>query len=120
MPLAREHDARIVVLDGDRDVRERLVVAEPHVERRPVPLDQVLLQVERLDLGVGDDHLDVLDPLRQLRDRRASIRARLEVAADARAQRFRLAHVQNLAPLVAEEVDARLGRKRLQLVFERF
>ena len=53
VPLAREHDARVVVLDGDGDVRERLVVAQPHVERRPVALDEVLLEVQRLDLASG-------------------------------------------------------------------
>ena len=75
VPLAREHHPRVLVLDGDRDVRERLVVAEPHVERRPVPLDEVLLEVERLDLAAGDDHLDVGDPLRQLPDLRAAVAA---------------------------------------------
>ena len=34
VPLAREHDARVLVLHGHRDVRERLVVAQPDVERR--------------------------------------------------------------------------------------
>ena len=63
VPLAGEHDARVLVLDRDGDVRERLVVAEAHVERRPVALDEVLLEVERLDLAAGDDHLDVGDPL---------------------------------------------------------
>ena len=62
--LAREHHAWVLVLDRDGDVREGLVVAKPHVERRPVPLDEVLLQVERLDLVLGDDHVDVRDPLR--------------------------------------------------------
>ena len=66
VPLAREHHARVLVLDRDRDVRERLVVAQAHVERRPVALDEVLLEVERLDLGAGDDHLDVRDPARQV------------------------------------------------------
>ena len=51
VPLAREHDARVVVLERDGDVRERLVVAQPDVERRPVALDEVLLEVERLDLA---------------------------------------------------------------------
>ena len=51
MPLAREHDPRVLVGDGDRDVGKRLVVAQPHVERRPVALDEVLLQVQRLRLG---------------------------------------------------------------------
>ena len=62
MPLAREHDPRVLVGDGDRDVRERLVVAQPHVERRPVALDEVLLEVQRLGLGGGDDDLDPRDP----------------------------------------------------------
>ena len=64
VPLAREHDPRVLVLDGHRDVRERLVVAQPDVERRPVALDEVLLEVERLDLGVGHDHLEVGRPAR--------------------------------------------------------
>ena len=72
--LAREHDARVVVLDGDGDVRERLVVAQPDVERRPVALDEVLLEVQRLDLVAGDDHLDVGDALGQLRLDRARLR----------------------------------------------
>ena len=69
VPLAREHHARVVVLDRDGDVRERLVVAQPDVERRPVALDEVLLEVQRLDLGAGDDHLDVGDARDELRDR---------------------------------------------------
>ena len=56
--LAGEHHPRVVVLEGDGDVRERLVVAQPHVERRSVPLDEVLLEMERLDLAAGDDRLD--------------------------------------------------------------
>src|SRR4029077_5824351 len=36
VPLAGKHDARVLVLDRDRDVRERLVVAQADVERRPV------------------------------------------------------------------------------------
>ena len=77
VPLAGEHDARVVVLDGDGDVRERLVVAQPDVERRPVALDEVLLEVERLDLVAGDDHLDVVDPRRRAaRSVRASSAAR--------------------------------------------
>ena len=118
VPLAREHHARVVVLDRDRDVRERLVVAQADVERRAVALDQVLLQVQRLDLGVRDDHLDVGDPLRQPLDRRARVRRGLEVRAHARPQRLRLADVEHLAALVAEEVDAGLRRKPFQLLFQ--
>ena len=59
VPLAREHDARVLVRERHRDVRERLVVAQPDVEGRPVALDEVLLEVERLRLGARDDDLDV-------------------------------------------------------------
>src|SRR5262249_47612551 len=68
VPLAGEHHARELVLDRHGDVRERLVVAETDVERRPVPLDEVLLEVERLDLGPGDDRLDVGRPCDELVD----------------------------------------------------
>jgi len=46
-----------------------------------VALDEVLLQVQRLYLGSGDDHLDVLDPLGELLDRRARVGRLLEVRA---------------------------------------
>ena len=98
VPLAREHHARVLVLEGDRDVRERLVVAQPHVERRPVALDEVLLEMERLDLAAGDDRLDLGDALGERVDPGAGVAAPgLEVLAHARAQRLRLADVENLA-----------------------
>ena len=120
VPLAREHHAWVLVLDGDRDVRERLVVPQPHVEGWPVALDEVLLEVQGLDLVAGDDHLDVRNPVGQLLDRRAGVRVGLEVRPDARAERLRLAHVEDLALGVLEDVDARLGRERLQARFQRF
>jgi hypothetical protein len=115
--LPREHDPRVLVLDRHRDVRERLVVAEPDVERRPVALDEVLLEVERLGLRPGDDHLQVGHAGRQLGDLSACIRRPLEVRADARTQRLRLPDVQHFPALVTEEVDARLRRQALELLF---
>ena len=117
--LAREHDARVLVRERDRDVRERLVVAQPDVERRAVALDEVLLQVERLGLVPRDDDLEVRDPRRELRDGGPSVAA-LEVAAHARAQRLRLSDVQHVAPSVAEEIDAGLARQRPKLFFTVF
>ena len=115
MALAREHDPRVLVLDRDRDVRKRLVVAQAHVERRPVALDQVLLEVERLHLAAGDDHLEVGDPRHEPRNRRSVVAAPLlEVRAHARPERLRLADVEDVAALVPEEVDARLRGNRLQ------
>ena len=119
MPLPREHDPRVLVLERHRDVRERLVVAQPDVERRPVALDEVLLEVERLRLVARDDDLDVRDPGGQLRHPGAPVAA-LEVAAHAAAQRLRLAHVQDVSALVPEEVDAGAARKRAELVLQGF
>ena len=116
--LAREHDPRVLVLDGDRDVRERLVVAEPDVERRPVPLHEVLLEVERLDLVLRHDHLDVGHALGQLADRGTRVVAGLEVRPDPGPKRLRLPDVEHVALLVSEEIDARLGRERLQLLLD--
>ena len=119
MPLAREHDPRVLVRQRHRDVRERFVVAEPDVERRPVALDEVLLEVQRLGLVPRDDHLDVRDERHQLRRPGASVAA-LEVAADARAERLRLADVDHASPLVAEQVDARSSGQRFEGLFNAF
>ncbi len=115
VPLPREHHPRVLVLDRDRDVGERLVVPQADVERRPVALDEVLLDVERLDLGARDDHLDVLDQADEPAHLRAPVAASLEVRAHTRAQRLRLSDVQHAAVLVAEQVDARLRWQRAQL-----
>jgi hypothetical protein len=104
----------------DRDVGERLVVAQPDVERRAVPLDEVLLEVQRLDLCLGDDRLDRLDAPGHLPDPGARVaRAGLEVGADARPQRFRLADVEHVAPRAAEEVHAGSLRDPSQLLLDR-
>ena len=110
VPLPREHDPRELVRQRHGDVRERLVVPEPDVERRPVALDEVLLEMERFGLVAGDDHLDVGDAVRELPDRRAAVSA-LEVAAHARAQRLRLPDVERRRP-------ARRGRRRRQACAE--
>ena len=80
-----------------------------------MPLDEVLLEVEGLDLVLGDDHFDVLDPLRELTDRGTGVQALLEIRAHAGAERFRLADIENLAALVTEEVHSRLRGQRFQL-----
>ena len=85
VPLAREHDARVLVLDRDGDVRERLVVAQPHVERRPVALDEVLLEMQRLDLGAGDDRLDRRPSARRAGRSRAACRCAPPGSTGARA-----------------------------------
>src|SRR5262249_42050339 len=111
VPLAREHHARVLVLDRDGDVRERLVVAQADVERGPVALDEVLLEVERLDLGASDDRLDVGAAVDELVDAEPGVAAPgLEVLEHARTEGLRLADVEDVCPRGAEDVDARLRR----------
>ena len=117
MPLAREHDARVVVLHGHGDVRIGLVVAQADVERRPVPADEVLLEMEGLGLVRGHDHLDALDPLGEVLQARPRVAA-AKVRAHTRSQGLRLSHVENGVLRAAEEVYARLRRDALQLRFD--
>ena len=56
-PTPNHHCSGPLVKEGDREERVRLVVSQPYVEPRLMPLDEAVLQHERLDLG-GD-----LDPL---------------------------------------------------------
>ena len=117
MPLAREHHARVLVRDGDGDVRERLVVAQPHVVRRPVALDEVLLEMQRLGLGAGHDHLDPPHALDHPLDARARVAA-VEVRAHAGAQPLGLADVQHLVAVAVKEVDTGALGQRAQLLPE--
>ena len=109
MLLAGEVDAREGLVERDRDVGVRLVVAQADVEDGPVALDEVLLGQQRLGLGLGGDEVDLVD--RGDHVRRAAARGRLaEVRGHALADRARLAHVEHLALGVLEQVDARARR----------
>jgi hypothetical protein len=84
VPLAREHHARVFVLQRHSDVGKRLVVAEADVERRPMPLDEALLEMKGLRLRAGDDRLHVRDSLDELGRAQTAVPATLEVAPHAR------------------------------------
>ena len=58
MALAREVDARELLVHRDRDVGIGLVVAQPDVEARLVLLDEVLLGEQRLGLAGDEQELD--------------------------------------------------------------
>ncbi len=103
-------DQRELVAGAQEDVGEALVVAQDDVERRPVPLDQVGLEQQRLDLARGGDELHragqrhhALQPGRQP--------LRLGVGRHPLPERFGLADVERLAALVEHAVDPRLVRQ---------
>ena len=105
MALAREQHARVLVRERDRDVGIRLVVPQARVERRPVALDQLLLEQQRLARAGDDDRLDRGGPRDQLLALAVAVDAR-EVRGDALAQGGGLADVEHGALGGAPDVHA--------------
>ena len=58
---AVERQARETMLRLEQDVRIALVVAQHHVEARPVLLDEVVLEHQRFDFGARDRDFDAGD-----------------------------------------------------------
>ena len=101
-------------IEAQREVL--LVVAQPHVEGRPVALDQLVFEQQRILDARGHDHVDVLDAPHQQRDVRTAI-ATAQIGPDARAQILGLAHVEHapgggLEQVHAGPVGERLGPLR--------
>ena len=93
------------------DVREALVVAQHHVEARLVSLDEVVLEQQRLGVGVGDGDFDGAD-LRHQRLHLGVDVAGGEVGADPVPEIARLADVQQLLPRAEHAVHAGAARQR--------
>ena len=90
----------------EQDVRIALVVAQHHVEARPVLLDEVVLEHQRFDFGARDRDFDARDGAHH-RDGLAVVRAAaLEVARDAALQVARFADIDDRAGRVEHAVDA--------------
>ena len=115
LPSAHHGRLRPLVVQRDREVRVRLVVAVADVVARLVLLDQRVLEQQRLHLAGHDDPLDAARGGHQRLRPREQRRRRAEVVRDALADAPRLADVQDAAVAVAEQVDARTVRERGQL-----
>src|SRR5205085_3778550 len=111
--LAREVDAREVLVEGDRDVGIGLVVCQPDVVAGAVLADEGLLGEQGLGLRLCGDELDVLDLVEKVGG--AACGGTREVALHALLERLRLAHVEHAPAVVAEEVDARRIGQRAAL-----
>ena len=94
-PTAHDHGARPLVEQGHRQKRVRLVVAQPHVESRLVPLDEAVLEHERLDLSRHLDPLDGRSRGDHLRGTKGQAGGIAEVAVQAGSKALRLAHVDD-------------------------
>ena len=104
---AHHHGARPLLVERDREERVRLVVLQPDVEPRPVLLDEVVLEEERLDLVAHLDPLDGLRGLHHLAGARQERVRRGEVVRQPAAQALGLADVDDAAVRVLELVRAR-------------
>ncbi len=100
------HRPRPLLVEGHRQVRVRLVVLQPDVETGLVPLDEVELEEERLDLVLGDDPLDPVGGLHHLVGALGQRRGWREVVREAAAQALRLPDVDDPALDVEELVRA--------------
>ncbi len=107
----RHEDPRERLLYRDLDVRVRLVVAERDVEARPVLLDQVRLQNQRVRLGGNDDGVEVGSLAHERPRFHALEMVAAQIASYARAQPFRFPDVQHHAIRILPQVHARRLRK---------
>ena len=110
-------DAGVHLPGGDADERVALVVLEHRIVFGPVLLDQVRFQHQRLQLGVRDDVLKIIDILHHPHDLRALVPRALEILAHPVLQAHRLADVDDLPVFGVHEIDPRLSRKLLQFFF---
>ena len=115
---ARHDDARML-LRRYLDICVALVHLEVDVEERLIKLDEPVFEDERLDLRLGAHRRDVAYRLDELVQPRRGVRV-AEVRRYALAQRLRLADVDNLAVLVAHQIDARTVWKSFHEFYKLF
>ena len=109
----RAQDARKRLI-GDDDIGEGLIVAQQRVIFGLVILDELVLGDEGFDLTADREVFEVVDLRHHGADFGREITRGTEIARDAAAQGGRLAHVQDVAVLVLEDIAARPGRQALQ------
>jgi hypothetical protein len=99
------------VLPVDLEVGVALVVLEAHIVPGAVLLDQGALEDQRLQLGLGDDIVEVGDVSHHASGLGGVMDIVLKVRADARAQVDALADIDHVAGRVFHQVDAGSGGK---------
>jgi hypothetical protein len=117
LDLPRHQHARKRLARRQLQVRVVLVVAQQDVVLRRPLLDQIVLERERLHYRVGDDHLNRRDVVEERVVPRAEP-VRTEIAADAVAQRARLADVDGLPRRIRPQIHAGLLGQAADLFLE--
>ena len=98
---------------AQQDEGEAFVIPQQHIIRRPIALDQLCLQQQRLGLGVGGDdgHRAALADHALQADRQPLY---LRVIGHPITQRPRLADIEHIAPCIVHAIDAGPQRQRGQ------
>ena len=91
-------------------IREAFVIAQYHVETRPMPFDQVVFEQQRLGVRVGDRHFHIGGLGDQSLHFGLHI-ARLKIRCDAALEVARLADVENLPVAIEHPVNTWAARK---------
>ena len=92
---------------GDLDIREMLVVFESHVVTRFVFMHEVGFQNQRLHLAVGDHQVQVHHLRHHARGLVVVAVGRLEIGAHPIPEILGLADIDDLAPVILEQVNTR-------------
>ena len=114
---ARELEARERIVQVHLHEQELFVIAKADVVARPVFLDQLALEQQRLRLALDRVRLEVPDAVEQ-RERLAIVMmppTRMKILADALEQIARLADIDDAVEPILEQVHARLVRQLAHL-----
>ena len=114
---ARKRHPGVFAFHVDADEGIALVVLELDVVVRLVPLDEGVLQHQRLELAVRDDHVEVAHLVHHRGHLRQMLAA--EIAHDAVFQPLGFADVDNLGILVEHDVHARQLRQVIRFFQKR-
>ena len=111
---AIKSQARKFMLCFEMQVGKALVVAQHHIEARPMLFYEIEFEQQRFRVGIrdGDFHAD------RLRDQRLNLRmhiAGLKVRSDSGFEIARLADVENFSLCIQHPVNARTGRQTVDV-----
>ena len=113
-----DEDARIGLAPGDAQVGIFLVVLEQDIEMRLMVLDQVGFKGQGLRFAVGHDELDLAHLTGHQADAGGEVVPTAEVTADATAQAFGFADVEDAVLSIAHQIATWLSGDLLQSLLE--
>ena len=112
--LPGKEQAGIRLLDSDLDIRIGLIVLEHGIVSGPVLLDQVVLQDQGFQLGIGHDILETVDLFYHTVDLGSPAYDPAKIRADTIMEIYGLPHINDRVLLIVHDIYARLMREFFQ------